>query len=250
MPSRYRPLLLSLALLAGCAPRSAVTAAEPVALVFPGGVVQGRWVETPAGGFALPAPPLDVDAGESGLDVLYPFTWQRYREGELTESHDLPARAREVRARPQPVVLLEDGVYTTPGGWRAFPATDAVRTDRGVYWVNDEGLWLERERLLEGAFERVLALEGEVVALQRSRALRWPGTYELDLPEDWFAADAAGDLYLLTPAGVHRYDPEGYELGFYAGGFRDLAASRAAGVWLLTRDGEAVHLTLDLEEAW
>lgn len=250
MPSRSRPLLLLLALLAGCAPRSAGTAETPVALVFPGGVVEGRWVETPAGGFALPAPPLDVDAGGAGLEVLYPYAWQRYREGELIESHDLPARARTLHARPEPIVLLEDGVYTAPGGWRAYPAADAVRTDRGVYWVNEEGLWLERERLLEGAFERVLALDGEVVALGRSRAIRWPGGYELDLPEDWFAADAAGDLYLLTPAGVHRYDPEGYELGFYAGDFRDLAASRTAGVWLLTQGREPVHLTLELEEAW
>ena len=28
------------------------------------------------------------------------------------------------------------------------------------------------------------------------------------------------------------------------------AASRRAGVWLLTPEGEPVHLTLELEEAW
>ena len=241
--------LLLLAALAGCAPQTAQRG-ESAALVFPGGVVQGRWVETAGGSFPLPAPPLDVDAGEGGLEVLYPYVWQRYQGGELAASYDLPARARTIRARPEPVVLLEDGLYTPESGWRAFPARDAVRTAQGTFWVNDEGLWRGPDRLRDGDFERVVALGRGVLALGRGRALLWPAERELELPEDWTAADAAGDLYLLTPAGVHRYDPEGYELGFYAGAFRDLAASRRAGVWLLTPEGEPVHLTLELEEAW
>ncbi|WP_287369781.1 hypothetical protein [Oceanithermus sp.] len=241
--------LLLLAALAGCAPQTAQRG-ESAALVFPGGVVQGRWVETAGGSFPLPAPPLDVDAGEEGLEVLYPYVWQRYQGGELAASYDLPARARTIRARPEPVVLLEDGLYTPESGWRAFPARDAVRTAQGTFWVNDEGLWRGPDRLRDGDFERVVALGRGVLALGRGRALLWPAERELELPEDWTAADAAGDLYLLTPAGVHRYDPEGYELGFYAGAFRDLAASRRAGVWLLTPEGEPVHLTLELEEAW
>ena len=241
--------LLLLAALAGCAPQTAQPG-ESAALVFPGGVVQGRWVETAGGSFPLPAPPLDVDAGEGGLEVLYPYVWQRYQGGELAASYDLPARARTIRARPEPVVLLEGGLYTPESGWRAFPARDAVRTAQGTFWVNDEGLWRGPDRLRDGDFERVVALGRGVLALGRGRALLWPAERELELPEDWTAADAAGDLYLLTPAGVHRYDPEGYELGFYAGAFRDLAASRRAGVWLLTPEGEPVHLTLELEEAW
>ncbi len=239
-----------LLLLAACAPRSAGSTETPVALVFPGGVVQGRWVEAAGASFPLPAPPLDVDAGDQGLEVLYPYVWQRYLDGELLTSYDLPARARAVRARPEPVVLLEDGLYSPESGWRAFPARDAVRTGQGTFWVNDEGLWRGADRLQGGDFERVVALGRGVLALGRGRALLWPAERELDLPRDWTAADAAGDLYLLTPAGVHRYDPEGYELGFYAGDFRDLAASRSAGVWLLTQGGEPVHLTLELEEAW
>ena len=241
--------LLLLAALAGCAPQTAQRG-ESAALVFPGGVVQGRWVETAGGSFPLPAPPLDVDAGEGGIEVLYPYVWQRYQGGELAASYDLPARARTIRARPEPVVLLEDGLYTPESGWRAFPARDAVRSAQGTFWVNDEGLWRGPDRLRDGDFERVVALGRGVLALGRGRALLWPAERELELLEDWTAADAAGDLYLLTPAGVHRYDPEGYELGFYAGAFRDLAASRRAGVWLLTPEGEPVHLTLELEEAW
>jgi hypothetical protein len=237
-------------LIAACAPRSVDVAETPAALVFPGGVVQGRWVEAAGASFPLPAPPLDVDAGDQGLEVLYPYVWQRYRDGALVERYDLPARARRLHARPEPVVLLEDGVYTPEAGWRAFRARDAVRTARGVFWIGDGGLWRDRERLLDGEFERVLAVGDEVVALGRTRAVRWPGARELELPEGWTAADAAGDLYLLTPAGVYRYDLEGYELGFHAGAYRDLAVSASAGVWLLAPDGSPVHLTLELEAAW
>ena len=238
-----------LLLLAACAPQP-LQPTPTRTQVFPGGVVQGRWVTTASGSFALPAAPLDVDANSDVLEVLYPYVWQRYRGGERFATHDLPARARAVRARPEPLVLLEDGLFTPEVGRRGYPARDAVRTDRGVYWVNEEGLWRERERLQDGDFLRVLDLGGEVLALGRAGALRWPGAYELDLPKGWIAADAAADLYLLMPDGVHRYDREGYELGFFAGAFTDLAVGPQAGVWLLTANGAALHLTLDLEEAW
>ncbi|HGY10354.1 MAG TPA: hypothetical protein ENK37_09960 [Oceanithermus profundus] len=242
-------LVLTLLLLGACAPLPSVQETSADRLVFPGGWVEGRWVHGEVS-FPLPAPPLDVDAVEDRIEVLFPYVWQSYRDGELTERHDLPAPARALRARPQPLVLLEDGVFTPEGGRRGYPARDAVRTRDGVYWIDDEGLWFERERLADGRFERVLAAGDEVVALARDHALRWPGERTLELPAEWFAADAAGDLYLLSPDGVHRLDLEGYELGFYPGAFEDLAASSDAGVWLLDEGGGVRHLDLRLEESW
>jgi len=212
--------------------------------------VQGRWVESPAGSFALPAPPLDVDAGPDGLEVLYPYVWQTYRDGELASVHDLPSRARAIHARPEPIVMLEKGFFTPERGWLSLPATDAVRTGEGVFWVNEEGLWHERELVADGSYERVLAVGDEVLVLGREHALAWPAEREIELPLDWFAADSAADLYLLSPAGVHRLDPAGYEMGFYAGNFSDLAVSAGAGVWLVTKEGQTLHLTLELEKAW
>lgn len=238
-----------LLLLASCAPQAVQKSTEQT-LVFPGGVVVGRWVNTSAGSFALPAAPLGVDANEGVLEVLYPYVWQRYRNGALLATYDLPAPARAVRARPEPVVLLKDGLFTLEAGRMGYPAVDAVRTNQGIFWVNEKGLWRGQERLLDGDFMRVLAVGGKVLALRRSRAQRWPEGYEWELPDGWFAADAAEDLYLLTPDGVHRYDLEGYELGFYAGAYTSLAVGPQAGVWLLAKDGTVVRLSLDLEEAW
>jgi len=246
---RSTPAAVLLLLLAACAPQP-LQPTSTRTQVFPGGVVQGRWVTTAAGSFALPAVPLDVDANADVLEVLYPYVWQRYRKGERFATHDLPARARAVRASPEPLVLLERGLFTPAAGLLGYPARDAVRTDRGVYWVNEEGLWRGQERLQDGDFVRVLDLDDEVLALGHAGALRWPGGYMLDLPDGWIAADAAADLYLLMPDGVHRYDREGYELGFFAGAFTDLAVGPQAGLWLLSADGKTVHLTLDLEEAW
>ncbi len=242
-------LVLVWLLLAACAPVPTEQETGAARLVFPGGWLEGRWVRGEVS-FALPAAPIDVDAAGNRIEVLFPYVWQSYRDGELAGRHDLPAPARALRARPLPLALLEDGVFTPGGGLRGYPARDAVRTRDGVYWIDGEGLWFERERLADGRFERVLAAGDEVVALARDHALRWPGERTLELPAEWFAADAAGDLYLLTPDGVHRFDLEGYELGFHPGAFEDLAASPDAGVWLLDEGGGVRRLDLRLEEAW
>ena len=243
-------LIVLLAALGACAPATVEEASAPVR-VFPGGWIEGRWVHLGEEVFALPAPPLDADASTNGLDVLYPYVWQRYGAGgEPLLRLDLPARGRWIHARPLPVVGVEGGLYTEAGGLRGYPATDAALTEDGLYWTDGEALWRERERLLDGAFERVLVVSDRVLALERDRGVYWPDEHAIELPANWFAADAATDLYLLTPAGVVWLDAEGYELGTYPGRFAQLAVGASAGVWLLDEDGNVRHLTLQLEEAW
>lgn len=243
-------LLVLLAVLGACAPATVEEAAATVRVV-PGGWIEDRWVHLDGEVFALPAPPLDADASTSGLDVIYPYVWQRYgADGEPLARVDLPARARWIHARPLPVVGLENGLYTEAGGLRGYPAKDAALTEDGLYWSDGEALWRERERLLDGAFERVLVVADRVLALERDRGVYWPGEQEIELPTDWFAADAAADLYLLTPTGVVWLDAEGYELATYPGRFEQIAVDATRGVWLLDDTGNVRHLTLELEETW
>ncbi len=243
-------LIVLLAALGACAPATVEEAAATVRVV-PGGWIEGRWVHLGKDVFALPAPPLDADASASGLDVVYPYVWQRYGGGgEPLLRVELPARARWIHARPLPVVGVEGGLYTEAVGLRGYPAVDAALTEDGLYWTDGEALWRERERLLDGAFERVLVVADRVLALERDRGVYWPGEREIELPPDWFAADAATDLYLLTSAGVVWLDADGYELGTYPGGFEQLAVDTASGIWLLDDAGNVRHLTLELEETW
>ncbi|WP_457631322.1 hypothetical protein [Oceanithermus sp.] len=246
-------LLLAVAavLLGGCLP--SLSPAGPPAtptLVFPGGWISGGWVHQGDSVFSLPAPPLDADAAGGVLGVVYPYSWQRYRDGLLQAEATLPYRARRLHARPAWVVVLDRGLFTETGGWLDYPAQDAVNTDQGLFWVNDEGLWQNERLLVSEGFERVLAVGDRVLALGREHGRYWPGDEEIEVPQGWTRAAAAADLYLLTPEGLYRYDPAGYELGFYPGSFYDLAVGPDGQVWLAASDGGVVHLTPELEEAW
>lgn len=251
--SRYifAVLAVLILLLGGCVP--GVSPGRPAAervLVFPGGWIEGRWVHQGDNVFSLPAAPRDADASGKSLGVVYPYSWQRYREGQLDYEATLPYPAISLHARPARVVVLERGLFTEAAGWLDYPARDAVNTDWGLFWVNSEGLWQGGRKLIGGDFLRVLALGGRVLALGAEKGVYWPDEEEIDLPPGWTAADAAADLYLLTPAGLLRYDPAGYELGTCPGSFSDLAVSEDGDVWLAATDGRVVHLTPELEEAW
>ncbi|WP_457637003.1 hypothetical protein [Oceanithermus sp.] len=237
--------------LGGCAPQvsGGQQAAERV-LVFPGGWIKGRWVYQGNDVFSLPAKPTDADASGLTLGVVYEYSWQLYQDGQLTSETPLPYPALSLHARPAWVVVLNRGLYTRATGWLDYPALDAVNTDDGLYWVNEEGLWQGGRRLLAGEFERVLALGNRILSLGRDRGVYWPNREEIVLPPDWTAADAGNDLYLLVPAGLLRYDPGGFELGLYPGSFTDLAVGEDGGVWLAAADGRVIHLTPELEEAW
>lgn len=219
-------------------------------LVFPGGWIIGRWVHQEADIFSLPASPQDADADGKVLGIIYTFSWQRYKDGLLEDEVSLPFSARYLHARPAWVVILEKGLYTEASGWLDYPAQDAVNTDRGLFWVNNDGLWRGGRKLLSGNFQRVLALEERILALGLENGVYWPDEEEISLPPNWIAADAADDIYFLTPAGLHRYDPAGYEIGFYPGSFSDLAVDKENGVWLAASGSRVVHLTPELEEAW
>lgn len=249
--SKFAFMAVLILLLGGCVPGVSPgrQAAERV-LVFPGGWIEGRWVHQGENVYSLPAAPRDADAKKQTLGVVYAYSWQRYLEGQLEYEATLPYPALRLHARPAWLVVLERGLYTEAAGWLDYPARDAVNTDGGLYWVNEEGLWQGNRRLLEGEFERVLAPGSRVLALGRERGVYWPDEEEIDLPPGWTAADAAGDLYLLTPTGLLRYDPAGYELGSYPGDFSDLAVSEDGDVWLAAGDGRVIHLTPELEEAW
>ena len=244
-------LTVFLLLLGGCLPRvSPNQSATNKLLVFPGGWIDGRWVHLAEDVYSLPATPRDADANGKVIGVIYAYSWQRYLTGQLDYEATLPYPAVSLHARPAWVVVLERGLYTEASGWLDYPALDAVNTKMGLFWVNDEGLWQGAQQLVEGRFRRVLALENRILALSQESGVYWPGEEVINLPSDWSAADAAADLYLLTPTGLLRYDPAGYELGFYPGSFSDLAVAENGDVWLATDDGRVVHLTAELEEAW
>ncbi|GEM_PF-2545230 len=244
-------LLPVLLLLGGCLPGVSPgrTPAETKTIVFPGGWIQGQWVKAWDGEFALAAAPLAADARDDVLGVLYPYSWLRYRSGQLLSDVHLPYKGRWLHARPQWIVGLERGLYDESDGWLDYPATDAVNTARGVFWVGKEALWRNREKLLEGSFVRVLYLDGRVLALEKNDAVFWPGEERIDLPEDWSKADAAEDLYLLTPKGVVRMTSSGFVVGQYPGSFEQIAVSQNGDVWL-AKDNEVLHLNKYLEEAW
>lgn len=248
--TRLLPALALFLLLGGCVPGvSPGTGAAEGVLVFPGGWIAGRWAHQGDYSFSLPAQPLDADAAGDVLGVLYPYSWQLYQDGQLKSEHTLPYPAKRLHARPAWVAVLERGLFTATDGWLDYPAADAANTSSGLFWVNDEGLWRGSKKVLAGEFERVLELDGRVLALAADRGVYWPDEDEIDLPPGWTEATAADDLYLLTPEGLYRYDPAGYELGFYPGSFNDLAAG-PSGVWLAAADGRVIHLTPQLEEAW
>jgi len=252
VPRAVRLLVVaSILLLGGCVPGvSPGNAPAERLLVFPGGWVEGRWVHQGGIEYSLPAVPVDIDASEDLVGVIYPYSWQTYQEGQLQSDTPLPYPALRLHARPGWVVVLERGLYTTATGWLDYPAVDAILSGDGVFWVNDQGLWQGSRKLRDGNFSRVLQVDDRILALGEGRGVYWPNDDEIELPAGWSEADAASDLYLLTPDGLVRLDPAGYTLGEYAGKFTDLAVADDGDVWLARADGQVVHLTAELEEAW
>ncbi len=181
-----RPLLLTL-LLAACAPLEGV---DPPLLPYPGGFVRGRLVE---GRFnlVLPTPPLMVDADGTSFYAAYPYQLLVHREG-FPGSLPLPGIPRFIRAQPGLAVGLGEGVWTAQG-LRPYRAQDALLRPEGLYWVDGEALYLEREVLARGSFRWVLPWGEGAVALGREAYLHPEGR--------WLALPASAKGAASTPCG-------------------------------------------------
>lgn len=234
--------------LAACAPQPQTSptpvAAEPI--LIEGGVVEGRLVRASGLQLALPSPtPLVARSGETLL-AAYPFQLLIYQNGFIRESLPLPGVPTFVRAKPLPLVGLADRLYVPGLGTLLYKAKDALNTKEGVYWLDDEGISLERRRLAEGRFNFLAAGERYVYAFGRE-ALRLPDRTWVPLPGSVRAAVVLEDLYVLTPEGLFRLSPEGLRLGFRAGAFSGLQTD---GVYLYTLEaGRLVTLRLNLDIA-
>lgn len=234
--------------LAACAPQPQTppTPAAPEPILIEGGVVEGRLVRAIGLQLALPSPtPLVARSGEALL-AAYPFQLLIYQNGFIRESLPLPGVPTFVRARPLPLVGLADRLYVPGLGTLLYKAKDALNTKEGVYWLDDEGISLERRRLAEGRFNFLAAGERHVYAFGRE-ALRLPDRTWVPLPGSVRAAVVLEDLYVLTPEGLFRLSPEGLRLGFRAGAFSGLQTD---GVYLYTLEaGRLVTLRLNLDIA-
>lgn len=232
--------------LAACAPQPQTPPTPTEPILIEGGVVEGRLVRAIGLQLALPSPaPLVARSGETLL-AAYPFQLLIYQNGFIRESLPLPGVPTFVRAKPLPLVGLVDRLYVPGLGTLLYKAKDALNTKEGVYWLDDEGISLERRRLAEGRFNFLAAGERHVYAFGRE-ALRLPDRTWVPLPGVVRAAVVLEDLYVLTPEGLFRLSPEGLRLGFRAGAFSGLQTD---GVYLYTLEaGRLVTLRLNLDVA-
>ncbi|MCX7783479.1 MAG: hypothetical protein N2318_07515 [Meiothermus sp.] len=234
--------------LAACAPQpQPPTASTPTApILIEGGVVEGRFVRAAGLQLALPGPtPLVARNGETLL-AAYPFQLLVYRNGFIQDSLPLPGVPTFVQAKPLPLVGFADRLYVPGLGTLLYKAKDALHTKEGVYWLDEEGISLERRRLAEGRFNFLAAGERYVYAFGRE-ALRLPDNNRVPLPAGVRAAVVLEDLYVLTSEGLFRLSPEGLRLGFRAGAFSGLQTD---GVYLYTLEsGRLLTLRLNLDTA-
>lgn len=233
--------------LAACAPQPqlpASPATEPI--LIEGGLVEGRLVRAVGLQLALPNPtPLVARSGETLL-AAYPFQLLVYRNGFIQDSLPLPGVPTFVRAKPLPLVGLADRLFVPGLGTLLYKANDALRTKEGVYWLDDEGLNLERRRLAEGRFNFLAAGERYLYAFGRE-ALRLPDNNRIPLPAGVRAAVVLDDLYVLAAEGIFRLSLEGLRLGFRAGAFSGLETD---GTYLYTLEsGRLLTLRLNLDTA-
>lgn len=184
--------LLPLALLSACTPLQAT----PSVLPYPGGFLQGSLV---TGRFTvtLPGPPLFLDADEIALYAAYPYQILRYRQGGM-ESLPLPGIPRFLRARGGKAVVGLGEAILLGDQLLPYPARDALYTERGVFWVGRDGLYLDAALLRRGDFTQVVAWEGHVVALGREAYFHPDGqTLPLPHPARKAQVGACGILVLL-----------------------------------------------------
>jgi hypothetical protein len=209
-------------------------------------VVEGRFVRAVGLQLALPGPtPLVARNGETLL-AAYPFQLLIYQNGFIRDSLPLPGVPTFVRAKPLPLVGFADRLFVPGRGTLLYKAKDALHTKEGVYWLDDEGVSLERQRLAEGRFNFLAAGERYVYAFGRE-ALRLPDRTRVPLPGSVQAAVVLEDLYVLTSEGLFRLSPEGLRLSFRAGTFSGLQTD---GVYLYTLEaGRLLTLRLNLDVA-
>lgn len=196
--------------LAACAPQAqSPVNADPI--LIEGGVVEGRVVRAAGLQLALPSPTRWVARNGSTLLAAYPFQLLVYHNGFIQDSLPLPGVPTFVRAKPRPLVGLEDRLFLPGLGTLAYKAKDALSTSEGVYWLNNEGLYLERRLLAEGRFDFLAASERYVYAFAHE-ALRLPDYLRVPLPASVRAAVVLDDLFVLTPEGIYRLSLEGLHL--------------------------------------
>ncbi len=240
-----RPALPLLALLLGaCAPQSQPT--EPsLPVLIEGGVVEGRLVRAAGLQLALPNPtPLVARSGETLL-AAYPFQLLVYQEGFLRDSLPLPGVPTFLRAKPLPLVGLEDRLFAPGLGTLPYKAKDALRTQEGVYWLDEEGLYLNRQRLDEGRYTFLSGNTRYIYAFNRE-ALRLPDRLRLPLPGRVRAAVVLDELFVLGEEGLYRLSLEGLRLGFRPGRYSGLETD---GTYLYTLEkGRLVVLQTNLED--
>lgn len=230
--------------LAACAPQTQ-TPASPAPILIEGGVVEGRMVRAGGLQLALPSPTPWVARNGPILLAAYPFQLLIYQNGFIQDALPLPGVPTFIRAKPRPLVGLEDRLFVPGLGSLAYKAKDALSTPEGVYWLDEEGLYLERRRLAEGRFAFLAANKDYVYAFARE-ALRLPDRLRVPLPAGVRAAVVLDELYVLTPEGLHRLSLEGLRLGFRAGNYSGLETD---GTYLYTLEsGRLLILELDLVE--
>ncbi|RDI96544.1 hypothetical protein DV704_01630 [Meiothermus sp. QL-1] len=228
--------------LAACAPQPQAPAPGPP-LLIEGGVVVGRTVRAAGLTLALPGPPQAVARNGPTLLVAYPFQLLIYQDGFLRESLPLPGVPSFVRARPLPLVGLPDRLFAPGLGTLPYRAKDALRTTLGVYWLGEEGVYLERRLLRQGRFSFLAASESYVYAFG-AEGWRLPDGLRIPLPGPVRAAVVLDELYVLGPEGLYRLSLEGLRLGFLPGGFEGLESD---GDYLYTlQEGRLLVLRRDL----
>jgi hypothetical protein len=240
--------LLALGLgLSACVPQSQSTPAFGSApVLIEGGVVEGRLVQAIGLQLALPSPTPWIARSGPTLLAAYPFQLLVYQNGFIQDSLPLPGVPTFVRAKPLPLVGLEDRLFVPGLGTLLYKARDALHTREGIFWLDDDGLNLDRRRLSEGRYSFLSAGQRYVYAFARE-ALRLPDNLRVPLPGVARAAVVLEDLYVLTDEGLHRLSLEGLRLGFRAGKFTGLETD---GTYLYTLEsGRLLTLRLSLETA-
>lgn len=240
--------LLALGLgLSACVPQTQSTPASSGApVLIEGGVVEGRLVQAAGLQLALPSPTPWVARNGPILLAAYPFQLLIYQNGFIQDSLPLPGVPTFVRAKPLPLVGLEDRLFVPGLGTLSYKAKDALYTREGVFWLDDDGLNLDRRRLSEGRYSFLSSSQRYVYAFGRE-ALRLPDNLRVPLPGVARAAVVLEDLYLLTDEGLHRLSLEGLRLGFRAGKFTGLETD---GTFLYTLEsGRLLTLRLNLDTA-
>ncbi|MCL6527199.1 MAG: hypothetical protein K6T57_09995 [Thermaceae bacterium] len=238
--------LLLLGLLGACMPQNQASLGtrDEKPILIEGGVAEGRIVRAAGMDLALPSTPLALSRNGDTLYAAYPFQLLIYQNGFLRDSQPLPGVPRFMHSKPLPVVATEDRLYLPGQGSYPYKAKDAVATRYGLFWINAQGLYLDRNLVAEGNFEFLAAGEQWVYAFGQD-ALRLPDQTRIPLPGPVKAAVVLDNLYVLTPDAIYKLSPEGLQLGRIQGRFEGLKGDSNALYTL--QNGALVKLSLNLE---